>query len=147
MKVRSKVNFGEFTGRTEDLIYYRSRITGKIYARKRWTFKDHPGQAPFAAAQKAIYALNPSKEYRQNLSDYLIAYNKLPENAERRVLSWGNLYNKLMFAMQKMMPVELKNITREQIFQLRLPCISVKDAVENDLLPVVKDFEKLNKEL
>ncbi|MDZ4181324.1 MAG: hypothetical protein U1B83_00500 [Candidatus Cloacimonadaceae bacterium] len=145
MKVLSKLNLTDLTGSTEGLIYYRNSVNGKVYARKRFTFKNHPGQPRFAAAQKAIYAIQPSKEYRQNLSDYLIGYNKLPENEGKQLMSWANLYNKLMFAMQTLMPIELKDISREQIVEHKLPCISVKDAVENGLLPVVKGFEKYNK--
>lgn len=147
MKVTSKINLADLTGSSEDLIYYRNSVNGKVYARKRFTFKNHPGQPAFAAAQKAIYALKPSREYKQNLSDYLIGYNKLPENEGRQVMSWTNLYNKLMFAMQMMMPIELKDISREQIVELNLPCISVKNAVENGLLPVVKGFERYNKQI
>lgn len=138
---------GEFTGKLDDLIYYRRRPGGKIYVRKQFTFKNHPGQPAFASAQKAIYALKPSAGYKQNLKDYLLLYNQLPENEGKTVDTWTNLYNKLMFAMQKALPgqVDLSNITRDQINEQNLPCATVKDAVEAGLLPTVKDYERFNK--
>ncbi|MBW6514090.1 MAG: hypothetical protein K0B87_04980 [Candidatus Syntrophosphaera sp.] len=138
---------GEFTGKLDGLIYYRRRPGGKIYARKQFTFKKHPGQPAFAGAQKAIYALKPSAGYKRDLKDYLLLYNQLAENAEKPAETWTNLYNKLMFAMQKALPgqVVLKNITRAQITEQNLPCATVKDAVEAGLLPAVKDYERLNK--
>ena len=126
MKRESKHITADFTGSVDELIFYRHKANGKIYARKRFTFKNHPGQPPFASAQKAIYALQPSQAYRQNLSDYLIGYNKL------------------MFAMQKQLGIALTGITREMIVQQNLPCQTVKAAVEAGLLPKVPDYERFN---
>jgi len=144
MKRESKHIPADFTGSVDELIFYRHKANGKIYARKRFTFKNHPGQAPFASAQKAIYALQPSQAYRQNLSDYLIGYNKLKINDGREVIAWTNLYNKLMFAMQKQLGIALTGITREMIVQQNLPCQTVKAAVEAGLLPKVPDYERFN---
>jgi len=147
MKRESKQIPADFTGSVDDMIYYRHKANGKIYARKRFTFKDHPGQAPFASAQKAIYALQPSQAYRQNLCDYLIGYNKLKINDGREAIAWTNLYNKLMFAMQKQLGIPLMEITRTRITEQNLPCQSVKAAVEAGLLPKVPDYERFNKPL
>ncbi len=137
----------DFTGSIDGLIFYRRTPGGKIYVRKQFKFKDHPGQPKFAETQKAIYALRPSPAYKQNIKDYMQAYNQLPGNAENPLLSWTNIYNKLMFAMEKLLPgqVVLNKISRTQILAQNLPCITVKDAVEAELLPVVKGYERLNK--
>lgn len=149
MKATRANLLGEFTGTLNGLIYYRRRPGGKIYVRKQFKFKNHPGQPGFAGAQKAIYALNPSSGYIQNLKDYLLLYNQLPGFKDKPAQSWTNLYNKLMFALQKALPgqVVLKNITREQIAAHNLPCVSVKAAVEAGLLPAVRDYEKFNRPL
>ena len=145
MKTKNREVPADYSGSLDGMIYYRDRMSGKLYARKQFTFKDHPGQAPFASAQKAIYALNPSRGFKQNLTDYMIGYNALKESQGREVMSWANLYNKMMFAMQKKLGIALKDINREMISSQNLPCSSVKAAVEAGLLPVVKDYERFNK--
>ncbi|HPH61289.1 MAG: hypothetical protein PHG32_06870 [Candidatus Cloacimonetes bacterium] len=145
MKATRANLLGEFTGKLDNLIYYRRKPGGKIYVRKQFTFKNHPGQPGFAGAQKAIYALKPSPAYQRDLKDYLILYNQLPDNAGKNAQAWTNVYNKLMFAMQKKLGVQLKTITRAQIEAQNLPCRTVKAAVEAGLLPEVRDFERLTK--
>jgi hypothetical protein len=145
MKATRANLLGEFTGKLDNLIYYRRKPGGKIYVRKQFTFKNHPGQPGFAGAQKAIYALKPSPTYQRDLKDYLILYNQLPDNAGKNAQAWTNVYNKLMFAMQKKLGVQLKTITRAQIEAQNLPCRTVKAAVEAGLLPEVRDFERLTK--
>ena len=142
MKATRANLLGEFTGKLDDLIYYRRRPGGKIYVRKQFKFENHPGQPGFASAQKAIYALKPSAGYQRNLKDYLILYNKLSGSTGNNAQAWTNIYNKLMFAMQKKMQVQLKTIPREQITQSNLPCRTVKEAIEAGLLPEVKDYER-----
>jgi len=149
MRVRTRGIPGDLTGKVDDLVIYRNRSGNKLFARKYVKIENHPGQAPFAAAQRAIYALQPSEGYKQNLRDYLIGYNRLPVNDGREAHSWNNLYNKLMFAMQKALPetVDLANITREQIFSQNLPCRSIKAAIEANLLPGVRDYERFTAEI
>ena len=146
MKATRKNLLGEFTGQLDGLIYYRVRPGGKIYVRKQFKFTDHPEHGNFRAAQRAIYALAPSADYKQNLRDYLLQYNDLRQNQESPAQAWNNIYNKLMFAMQKLLPVqvELSAITRSQIEQQNLPCRTVKAAVEAGLLPKVRNYELLS---
>ncbi|PKN72728.1 MAG: hypothetical protein CVU50_06215 [Candidatus Cloacimonetes bacterium HGW-Cloacimonetes-3] len=149
MKATRANLLGEFTGKLDGLIYYRSRQTGKLYARKQWEFRNHPQHPRFRNVQQAIFALKPSQEYIQNLKDYLWLYNKLPENDMRGVHAWTNLFNKMMYAMQKAMPetVDLSTITRRQIVEQNLPCRSLKTAIEAGLLPLVKGYDRFRAEL
>jgi len=147
MKAKVKVMLPGFTGNMDDLVIYRNRSGNKLFARKYVKIENHPGQAPFAAAQRAIYALQPSEGYKQNLRDYLIGYNRLPVNDGREAHSWNNLYNKLMFAMQSQMGIPLATITRQMIEEMELPCRSVKTAVEAGLLPMVKSCERFGAEM
>jgi hypothetical protein len=149
MKATRANLLGEFTGKLDGLIYYRRRSNGKLYVRRQFRFKNHPSHQGFSSAQKAIYAINPSEGYKQNLKDYLNYYSRLPESDNKSYQAWTNIYAKLMFAMQKAMPdtVDLRAITRTQIEQQSLPCITVKAAVEAGLLPKVKGYERLDKAL
>lgn len=147
MKVISDKALRSITGRSEDMIYYTMGKTGKIYARRRFKFKDHPGQAPFAFAQRAIYALKPSAEFKEDLKIYMMLHNKLPEKRGNEVTAWTNIYNKMMFNMQKKLGVNLAEISREQIVEQKLPCINVHTAVQHGLLPEVGDTEHLIRQI
>ncbi|PKN73267.1 MAG: hypothetical protein CVU50_02945 [Candidatus Cloacimonetes bacterium HGW-Cloacimonetes-3] len=146
MKATRANLLGEFTGKLDGLIYYRSRRTGKLYVRRQWESRNHPAAPQFSSANKAIFALQPSDAYKNNLRDYVMLYNKLPIAAYKTLWTWTNAYSMLMFAMQKAMPgvVDLPTITREQITSQSLPCISVKAAIEAGLLPPVKLYSRFN---
>jgi hypothetical protein len=146
MKATRANLLGEFTGQLDGLIYYRLKPGGRIYVRRQFTFQDHPAHNKFRQAQKALSDIQPSAGFKQNLKDYLLQYNQLPQNKDSRVSAWNNLYLKLMFTMQKLLPgqVDLATITRQQIEEQNLPCRSVKDAVEAGLLPMVKGYERFD---
>jgi len=144
VKVKMKYMLHGYSGNVDDVIFYVDKLTGATLARKMFTFKDHKGQPPFRNAQKQIYAIKPSRGYQLNLIDYVGAFNLLPENKYQPMVTWSNAYNKLMYAMRKAMPgqVDLKTITRAQIYAQNLPCLTVKAAIEAGLLPMVKDYER-----
>ncbi|GAB1468439.1 hypothetical protein MASR2M64_11660 [Candidatus Cloacimonadota bacterium] len=144
MKATRANLLGEFTGKLDGLIYYRSKRTGKLYVRRQWICKPHVANAQFSSANKAIFSLQPSQGYKDNLRDYLMQYNKLAEYEYKPLWTWTNVYSKLMFAMQKAMPetVDLKTISRAQIEEQNLPCISLKAAIETGLLPKLKGYER-----
>jgi len=142
MKATRANLLGEFTGKLDGLIYYRSRYTGKLYVRKQWEFKNHPAHPQFRSAQQAIFALQPSEAYIRNFKDYLLQYNLLPENDAKGAHAWTNLYIKMMYAMQKSLPetVNLSTLTRDQIAEQNLPCGTLKAAIDAGLLPAVKGY-------
>ncbi|HNX01230.1 MAG TPA: hypothetical protein PLE74_06960 [Candidatus Cloacimonadota bacterium] len=144
MKVQLKNMVQGFTGSVDGLIYYTDKRTGKVYVRKSFQFKDHSGQPAFRNVQRQIYKLYPTKDYQYDLKDYCASYNALPENAAKPVFSWCHIYNKMMWNMQKLFPdkVDLKKITREQVYKECLPCISLKSAIEAGILPVVHGYER-----
>ena len=146
MKATRANLLGEFTGKLDGLIYYRRRSNSKLYVRRQWQFENHPHHPTFARVQRAIFALQPSEGYKSNLKDYLLRYNQLPENEGRQAQYWGNLYVKLMFAMQKAMPdtVELACISRQQIVAQNLPCRTLMAAIEAGLLPQVKGYARFD---
>lgn len=147
MKVISDKALRSITGRSEDMIYYTMGKTGKIYARRRFKFKNHPGQAPFASAQRAIYALQPSEQFKEDLKVYMAMHNNLPEKRGSEFTAWTNIYNKMMFTMQKKLGVNLAEINREIIVMQQLPCINVHTAVCHGLLPEVGDTAHLTRQL
>jgi hypothetical protein len=147
MKVKYKHLLQGYSGNIDGLIYYTNRKTGVTLARKEFTFKNHPGQPGFRNAQKQIYAIAPSRDYQLNLKDYIVYYNDLEENQLKQLTTWSNVYNKLMYALQKAMPetVDLKTITRQQIYDQNLPCKTLKNAIDFGLLPKVDSYERWDK--
>lgn len=146
MKVKYKHLLQGYSGHTDDMIYYMDKRSGRTLARKAFTFKNHPGQPAFRAAQRQIYALKPSTGYKLNLQDYCNYYNVLPEGEARPLYSWCHVYNRLMWAMRREMPetVDLSTITRAQITEQNLPCRTLKDAIDAGLLPAVTGYERFN---
>ncbi|MBM4399005.1 MAG: hypothetical protein FJ041_01565 [Candidatus Cloacimonetes bacterium] len=149
MKVTFKNMLQGYVGKADGMIYYLNKRTGKVYARRQFKFEKHSGHTPFRQAQKQIYLIKPAAEYKYNLYDYCLSYNELPQNQEQQVFSWCHIYNKLMWAMQKAMPaqVDLKTITREQIYEQNLPCKTLKAAIEVGLLPMVDGYQRWDKEI
>ncbi len=149
MKVTYKYNLSGYRGKLDGLIYYIDKRSGKSLARREFTFKNHPAHTPFRLAQRQIYALTPSAAYKMNLYDYCMSYNTLPEAEYKKLYSWCHVYNKLMWAMQKLMPdqVDLKTISRELIMSQNLPCKSLKDAIEAGLLPKVNGYERFDAQI
>jgi hypothetical protein len=149
MKVKFKNMLHGYVGKADEMIYYMDGRTGNIYARKTFKFKNHPSHGTFRTAQKQIYLIKPSSEYQYNLKDYCLSYNKLPENKDKPLFTWCQVYNKLMWAMQKALPgqVDLKTITKEQINSQNLPCKTLKAAIEADLLPAVEGFQRWNSQI
>jgi len=150
MKATRANLLGEFTGKLDGLIYYRSRRTGKLYVRRQWSFKQpHPAHPQFRSAQRAIFALQPSQVYINNFRDYLGQYNLLRESEYKPAHAWTNLYIRMMFALQKANPetVNLASITRQQIAEQNLPCRSLAQAVQAGLLPAVRGYERYSAEM
>jgi hypothetical protein len=143
MKVDYKLGMKGYSGHVDGMIYYYDKRSGVTLGRKMFKFKNHPGQPGFRSAQQQIYTIEPAQFYTYNLRDYIAEYNNLPGNELKQMRTWTNVYNKLMFAMQKAMPetVDLATITREQIYEQNLPCKTLKDAIDAGLLPKVKGYE------
>ena len=79
---------------------------------------------------------------------YITRYNALKNTKKQQYYSWVNLYISLMTDMAKANPdIDLRTITREYIYEHNLPCISIKKAVEAELLIPVYDYVSMTKEL
>jgi len=146
MKVEFKWGVRGFSGYADDAVYMYNRRLKKSYMR----LYTYPARNPSADRAKLVMAnlklLQPSKGFKLNYYDYMLAFNELPENEYRQMLCWNNLYLRVMYAMQKrVLGVDLATLTRQDIYDRNLPCITVKAAVEAGYLPGVKDYERFDK--
>jgi len=148
MRVTFKNMINGYTGKADNSIIYYIRRTNSFYIKRSPRGGHSIRQDNFAQVMRNLRLLKPDKYYKEDLSFYLELYNQLIENRYACVITWTNLYMKVMFAMAKADPtIDLKTITKEQIHADNLPCISVKAAVEAGLLPAVKGYERFNHEM
>jgi len=145
MKVNFKHMIQGYTGRADDVIYVLDRQTGNIYTRSYPHREVMPGNTAFAEVMLNLRSLMPSSSYREDMQMYVELYNALPINKYMPVRAWNNLFMKVMYALAKNDPlINLKTITRQEIYDRSLPCISVLNAIEAGLLPVVKGYHKFD---
>lgn len=148
MKVRYKRALCGYNGTIDEAVYYYhpglDENLMRQYVRPKISMSNHRLRDIMANLKQ----IAPSAGYRRNLKDYLLVYKLQKEHSQDQVLTWNNLFLKLMFAMEKAYPeVFLTTLTREQIVSEDLPCRTVKRAVEAGLLPFVEGYQRLTKEI
>jgi hypothetical protein len=148
MKVKFKRNISSISGKVEDEVYYYNRALHETIMRSY----TKPERNPMAERYKLIMAnlklINPSEGFKRDIRDYLVLYNRLKVTECKPVISWMNIYLKMLFAMEKGYPgIDLATLTREQIEQENLPCKNVKAAIESGLLPLVRGYEWLTNDI
>jgi hypothetical protein len=148
MKVLFKHMINGYVGKADDSVIYYNRRLNRCFVRRRPTNQDHPRHQPFAEIIRNIALIKPSAGYKKDLEWYLELYNQLKDNRYKPVMCWNNLYLKLLFAMQNTVDdVNLATITRAEIYERDLPCISLVSVIEAGLLPRVKDYERFSNEI
>lgn len=144
MKTTFKYNLQGLTGKMDDRIFYYHPGKREVYVRRYVKPERNPPAARLQTVMQNLKLIQPSAAYIRDLKDYLILYNKLSENQNAQVITWMNLYLKIMFGMQKIFPeVDLSTLSREQIYMQQLPCRSVCEAVSAKLLPAVRNYRRL----
>lgn len=144
MKVKMNGRPWAYSGKADDLVFCYNRFSGTMYARKKTKHKITPENERIGNTSRNVFGLNPSAGYRKDLQLYQLGYNRLGENRDKPVLTWSAMYMRLMYAMAGLVEnVNLQTITREEIYQRNLPCISIKAAVEAGVLPAVDGYERL----
>lgn len=148
MKVTFQYGLAGYTGKADGLVYCYSKQLGRVYARRNTYPKLSPENERVGTITAALFAIKPGKAFVNDLYNYRIRYNTLRENHQHPMRSWSALYLKMMYNMAKDEPtINLRTITRGEIYSSELPCISIKKAVEAGLLPVVIGYEAFTQEL
>jgi hypothetical protein len=148
MKVKFQYGLAGYTGKADGLVFCYNRRLGRVYARKNVPPKLVENHHQRGSITANLHSLQPSIGFKNDLRLYLLRYNGLPENADKTMYSWVNIYLKMMYQMAKLYPeTDLEHLTRDYIYTNNLPCSSVKRAVEAGLLPKVRDWEQLDQTL
>jgi len=147
MKVTVKEGIKGFSGKLDGAIYYYHPRLKRTLMRRAPQMPIQEKNLEYAAIAKQIKAINPSEAYRSDFKNYLNLLRDRDDSV--RVPSWYCLFVKMLWAMQAKYPeqVNLKTITKTQILEQQLPCLSVKTAVEDGLLTKVPGYQYLNKEI
>lgn len=146
MKATFEYGFRGMSGKRDDSIFYYHSKRQVCLVRAKPKFEPNARTEKMKIIMKNLSLLNPSQEYKQDFIDYLDDYNSLKENRGNQLISWSNLYMKVLYKMAKVNPaVNLQTLSREQIYSDNLPCKSVKDAINAGLLPMVVGYERFNK--
>jgi hypothetical protein len=144
MKVLFKHLIQGYTGKADDIILYYDRRFNKIIARVNVPVKLTQKHRDFGETAKNLKRLNLSEAYKQDFKTYTDLYSRLRVNYEHPVSNWYNLFIRMMHQMSAELGIDLKTITRNQIETDALPCLTVKDAIEANLLPRVRNYEHLD---
>lgn len=142
MKVQIKTPERIYTGTCDGLVYYYDPTLDKMLCRRWVKPKSTPQNIYLANTMKNLQKLQPSEEFRNDLRYYLLF---APGKGKR--LSWQNLFVTLMHALKREYGVDLRTLSREEIYQHDLPCQSVARAVEAGLLPPVINYQRLNHQI
>jgi len=142
MEVTFKNMLHAYSGKCDGIVYYYNRRMNKVIARRLPETKIHRQNLELSAISTNLKKLHVSEGYRGNLKVYT-EMSRLSSGGSQSFYSWSNAYMKLMFALAKEYALDLKTITRGQIYDDMLPCISVKTAVEAGLLPPIPGYENL----
>ncbi len=144
MKVYLKRNLAGYTGTVDEAIYYYNpKIKQTLMRPYKYPKLTHNNER-ITSIMTNLKHINPSEGYRQNLRDYIMFYNDSKEYGHKPLAAWNTAWLKMMYALQKAMPMEvdLKTITRQQIIIDDLPCRSLKTAIEAGLLPPMPGYER-----
>jgi len=147
MKAHVKAGIKGFSGKLDGAIYYYHPGLKRTLMRRAPKMPIQPQNLDYRDISRQIKAIEPSEGYRHDFRMYLNALRDQDESV--RLPSWYSLYIKMLWAMQAKYPflVDLKTISREQIYAADLPCRSVKRAVEDKLLPEIPGYIYLDNEI
>ena len=141
MKAALKNMLMAYTGKCDGLVFYYNPRLDRVLVRSMPRFTPNENNHRMGRISRNLKALQPSEGFRLDLVTYTELYRK--EWKDYSCNGWYNLFNKMMWAMHRLLGVDLETLTRNEIETLELPCRSVKSAVEGGLLPPVSGWQRL----
>lgn len=147
MKVKYKELIRSYRGKMDGLVYYYHPGLRRCIAREYVKPRPTENNRRLAAVSANLRALEPAREYLQDLKVYRALVQQHPDTEHHvRGHQWI-LFTRLMWAQCRAAGLDPETVTRAQIEALELPCRSVKTAVEAGLLPEVAGYGLLTREM
>jgi hypothetical protein len=145
MKVKMQYGMPPFSGQAGELVYCYNKRTGRMYARRYEYPTLTENHHKMGGVAKNLFKIKPSDDFKFDCRTYAYLYATSRKNNGVLIWTWSNCFMHLMYALAKAMPeIDLSTLTREQIYQQDLPCISIKRAVEAGLLEKVDNYQRLD---
>ena len=141
MKPTFKYMVQGYSGKCDGLIYYYNKKLRRTICRKIGKYQHREQHDRLKAISQNLRNLDPSEGYKNDLELYVIIYSNSMSNRSKVLTSWYSAYTMLMWAMAKEYDLDLATLSREQLANDNLPCLTVQRAVEAGLLPHVHDYE------
>lgn len=143
MKPTFKYMVQGYSGKCDGLVYYYNEKLRRTICRKLGKCPHLEQHDKIRSISQNLSALELSEAYKLDLQHYTFRYTQRKEKDRKPITSWYSVFLMIMWAMAKQMNINLATITREQIENDKLPCRTVKQAVEAGFIPVVRDYEWL----
>ncbi|MDZ4122307.1 MAG: hypothetical protein U1C33_07780 [Candidatus Cloacimonadaceae bacterium] len=145
MKVKMQFGNAPISGKAGELVYCYNRRSESMYARAYTYPALTDNHHKMGGTAKNLFQLKPSEDFKYDCRTYAYLYASARKNRGVKIWTWSNCYLHLMYALARYVPeLDLATLSREEIYNRDLPCISIKRAVEAGLLEPVKDYQKLN---
>ncbi len=144
MKVKTDFGVQGMRGKMGKLIFYKLPNSDVTITRSMPVhFTEAAQHNDYRLIAQNLRDIQPSVAFKNDFKVYTSLYKDLPD-AKKSVSGWYNLYISMLWTMQKAGMVDLKTLTRQQIYDDNLPCKSVKSAVQAGLLPAVLNYQLLD---
>jgi hypothetical protein len=144
MKVTFKYGISGFTGKVDGNSIYFHKEARRFVVRRIRKYVELPQDTEFRSVQKNLWRIHPAEAYKNDLRQYIAAYKKLPYKNRPNFITWNNVWQALMYELQRLVPgIDLRTLTRQDIYDQNLPCINVAAAVNANLLYPVPGWETL----
>lgn len=148
MKVTFMTGLPGLSGRYREIVYCRDKVSGTYYARRNTYPELSVENERIGSISSRLFQIKPSEGFKADMRRYLDSYNSLRVNREKPMRSWSALYIRMMYEMARQDPgIDLRNLSRQSIFELDLPCKSIKRAVEAGILPQTEFWEIYTQEI
>jgi hypothetical protein len=144
MKVKTQFGVRGYTGAVDGMVYYMLPNCDVVIGRKKpEKIKLKQQHLDYRVIYQNLRIMGQSQGFKDDFKLYTALYKELPV-AKKSVSGWYNLFITLMWDLHKAGTIDLKTITREQIYAENLPCKSVKAAVDAGLLALVLNYHNLD---
>ena len=140
MKATLKHMLLAYSGKCDGLVFYYNPRLDRVLVRTLPRVKPTENNRRLGRIARNLKALGLAPGFRLDLIAYTELYRR--ETRDSNSTSWYNLFNKLMWALQTRLGIDLESLTRAQIDAAGLPCASVAQAVEAGLLPPVEGWQR-----
>lgn len=148
MKVTFKYGISGFTGKVDGNSVYFHKEAGRFIVRRIGKFVIKPQNTEFRSVQKNLWDIHPTEAYKNDLRLYIAAYKKLPHKNKPHFITWNNAWQAMLYEMQRLVPgIDLRTLTRQDIYDNDLPCLNVAAAVNAKLLYPVQDYQLLTNDI